>query len=260
MSSSQLQKYIVTPLVISASVFGALGLPLALFGKQPVTIQLQGESVFYGQLRDVASPYLGLTSAISLGAGVASIAVTGWRSSNRKSSQVQAQLSDLSQHLKAKEAQLEALQLSEAKLEASGLQAFVDETVPLEQAIETEPASQKAKPMVEVQVITTQAVEAQAFVSPSRTVQAAAAKFASAQSFLGYSQTKAHLKGAIPTQELNPCEVEQLHNQVQQLMAQMASVQITLAKAPSTVKSESLLHEKAQPQVTQSWSVHSVDF
>ena len=259
MSSSQLQKYIVTPLMISASVFGALSLPLALFGKQPVTIQLQGEPVFYGQLRDVASPYLGLTSAISLGAGVASIAISGWRSSSRKSSQVQAQLSDLSQHLKAKEAQLEALQLSEVKIEASGLQAFANETVQLEQAIETEPASQKAKPMVEVQVITTQAVEAQAVVSPSRTVQAAAAKFASAQSFLGYSQTKAH-KGAMPTQEITPCEVEQLHNQLQQLMAQMASVQVALAKAPSAVKSEALLQEKAQPQVTQSWSVHSVDF
>ena len=260
MSGSQLQKYIVTPLVISASVFGALSLPLALFGKQPVTIQLQGEPVFYGQMRDVASPYLGLTSAISLGAGVASIAITGWRSSSRKSSQVQAKLSDLSQHLKAKEAQLEALQLSEAKLEASGLQAFANETVQLEQAIETESVSQKAKPMVEVQVITTQAFEAPAVVSPNRTVQAAAAKFASAQSFLGYSQTKAHLKGAIPTQDITPCDVEQLHNQLQQLMAQMASVQVALAKAPSAVKSKAHLQEKAQPQVTQSWSVHSVDF
>ena len=259
MSGSHLQKYIVTPLVISASVFGVLGLPLAFFGKQPVTIQLQGEPVFYGQLRDVASPYLGLTSAISLGAGVASIAVSGWRSSNRKSSQVQAQLSDLSQHIKAKEAQIEALQLSEAKLKASGLQAFADETMPVEEAIKTPSACQKTKPMVEVQVITTSATEAQAFVSPSKTAQAAAAKFASSQSFLGYSQTKAHLKEGIPTEKLIPYEVEQLHNQLQQLMAEMASVQIALSKAPSKVKSEAILHEKVQP-VAKSWSVHSVDF
>lgn len=261
MSGSQLQKYIVTPLLISASVFAVLGLPLALLGKKPVTIQLQGEPVFYGQLRDVASPYLGLTSAISLGAGLASIAVNGWRSSNRKSSQVQAELSDLSQHLKDKEAQLEALKLSEAKLEASGLQAFADETVALKQPIETSSADQNAKPTVEVQMITNQAAEAPAFISPSTTVQAAAANFASAQRFIGYSRTKVHLKGAIPAQELTPCEVKQLHNQLQQLMAQMASVQIALAKAPrQQIKSESLLPEKTQPQVTQSWSVHSVDF
>src|SRR3712207_3688813 len=108
MSGSPLKKFVVTPVVISAAVFGALTLPLALLGSKPVTIQLQGEPVFYGQLRDVATPYLGLASAISLGAGIASVAVSGWRSSTRKSSQAEAQLSNLAQHLKEKEAELEA--------------------------------------------------------------------------------------------------------------------------------------------------------
>src|SRR4028118_1176018 len=137
MSNSPLKKFVLTPVVISAAVFGTLTLPLALLGKQPVTIQLQQEPVFQGQLRDVATPYLGLASIISLGAGFASVAFTGWRRSTHKSSQVEAQLSDLAKHLQEKELQLEALKLSESRLVATGLNAFVDEDMPLEQALKT---------------------------------------------------------------------------------------------------------------------------
>lgn len=258
MSNSSLKKFVVTPVVISAAVFGVLSLPLALLGSKPVTIQLQGEPVFYGQLRDVATPYLGVASAISLGAGIASVAVTGWRSSTRKSSQVEAQLSDLAQHLKQKEAELEALKLSESKLESSGLQAFADETVPLEQAIKTTSASQKPQPVVEAPVMKTQSVETPVAVEHPITVQAAAAKFATSQTFLGYSQAKATLKGATSVKELPASEVDQLHNQLQQIMAQMASVQTALEATRSAVKSEALVPSQAQPQAAQSWSVHSM--
>ena len=258
MSNSSLKKFVVTPVVISAAVFGVLSLPLALLGSKPVTIQLQGEPVFYGQLRDVATPYLGVASAISLGAGIASVAVTGWRSSTRKSSQVEAQLSDLAQHLKQKEAELEALKLSESKLEASGLQAFADENVPLEQAIKTTSASQKPQPVVEAPVMTNLAVETPVAVQPTITVQAAAAKFATSQTFLGYSQAKATLKGATSVKELPACEVDQLHNQLQQIMAQMASVQTALEATRSAVKSEAQVPSQAQSKAAQSWSVHSM--
>lgn len=258
MSNSPLKKFVVTPVVISAAVFGVLSLPLALLGSKPVTIQLQGEPVFYGQLRDVATPYLGLASAISLGAGIASVAITGWQSSTRKSSQVEAELSDLAQHLKKKEAELEALKLCESKLEASGLNAFVDETVSLEQAIKTISESQKAQPVLQAQVMTNQAVEAPVAVPSSVTVQAAAAKFASSQTFLGYSQAKAPFKGATPVKELAPCEVDQLQNQLQQIMAQMASVQTALEATRNPVKSEAQVPSQVQPPVVQSWSVHSM--
>lgn len=260
MSGSSLKKFVVTPVVISAAIFGALTLPLAVFGKQPVTIQLQGEPVFYGQLRDAATPYLGLASAISLGAGMASVAVTGWRSSRSKSSQVEAQLSTLAQHLKEKEAQLEALKLSESKLDASGLNAFVDESVPLEQAIKTTSVSQEAEaqPVVETQVMTNQFVEAQVKVPSSLTVQSAAARFANSQAFLGYVQTKVTPLAVTPVKELIPCEVEQLHNQLQQIMAQMVSVQATLEGTRSQVKPQEIMQEKVQPEVVQSWSVHSM--
>src|SRR5919202_335519 len=120
MPVSSLKKLVLPPVVLSAAVFAVLTVPLAVLGSKPVTIQFQEEPIFHGQLRDVATPYLGLASALSLGAGLASVAITGWQSSTRKSSQVEAKLSDLAQNLREKEAQLEALILSESRMEASG--------------------------------------------------------------------------------------------------------------------------------------------
>lgn len=142
MSSSPLKKFVLTPVVLSATVFAALTLPLAVLGSKPVTIKLQQEQVFQGQLRDVATPYLGLASVLSLGAGLASVAITGWRLSTRKSSQVEAQLSAIAQNLQEKEAQLEALKLSQSRLEVSGLSKFIDEEVPLEQLLNKNTADQ----------------------------------------------------------------------------------------------------------------------
>jgi hypothetical protein len=82
-----------------------------------------------------------LDSAVSLGVGVASIAVTGWRLSSRKSSQFEAELAGMAQNLKEKEAQLEELKLSELRLEASGLSAFLNEEVSPEEVLKTSEAS-----------------------------------------------------------------------------------------------------------------------
>jgi len=237
MSGSPLKKFVLTPVVVSAAVFAAMTLPLAIFGSKPVTIQLQQEPVFQGQLRDVATPYLGLATALSLGAGVASIAVTGWRISTRKSSQAEAQLLDLTQNLKQKEELLEALQLSESRREASGLSAFVDEEVPLQQALQPPVTSQSTNPVLEPLVITAQPIEAQPVAVSGVTVQAAAAKFACAQNFLGYAQAKTLVQPIPQETSLASLEVEQLHTQLQQIMAQMASVQTALSATQSAVTS-----------------------
>lgn len=257
MSGSPLKKFVLTPVVVSAAVFAAMTLPLAIFGSKPVTIQLQQEPVFQGQLRDVATPYLGLATALSLGAGVASIAVTGWRISTRKSSQAEAQLLDLTQNLKQKEELLEALQLSESRLEASGLSAFVDEEVPLQQALQPPVTSQSANPVLEPLVITAQPIEAQPVAVSGVTVQAAAAKFACAQNFLGYAQAKTTVKPIPQETSLASLEVEQLHTQLQQIMAQMASVQTALSATQSAVTSSAQVPTSpARLQVIKSWSAH----
>lgn len=93
MSNSTLNKFVLTPVLLSATVLATLTLPLVFLNKKPVTIQLQEEPVFQGQLRDISTPYLGLASVLSLGAGVAIAAFFGWLISSRKSSQVETQLS-----------------------------------------------------------------------------------------------------------------------------------------------------------------------
>jgi hypothetical protein len=244
MATSQLKKLVLTPIVVSAAVFATLTLPLAFFGTKPVTIQLQEEPIFYGKLRDVAAPYLGLASVVSLGAGLASVAVTGWRRSTRKSSQVEAQLSNLAQDLREKEAQLEALKLSESHLEASGLSAFLDEPVIPVQAKAPPVASLEQQP-VEALVITTQPFEAQPLVqSPhsSRTVQGAASRFPAAQAFLAYARTQAPVtpQPAPTVTQLAPLDVsldvKELHTKLEQIRAQMATLQTALAAtAPETI-------------------------
>jgi hypothetical protein len=259
MNGSPLKQYVVIPVALSAAVFGTLTLPLTILGSKPVTIQIQEEPVFHGQLRDVAAPYLGLATALSLGVGVASIAVTGWRQSTRKSSQVQAQLSGLAQNLQEKEAQLEALKLSESSLAAAGLREFVDEEVPLEQLKNTKEVSFGEVPIVEAVVIKEQPFEPQPMVVPNLTVQAAASQFACAQPFLGYSQVKAAIKPAPQTTLTASSEVEQLRAQLQQIMAQMAYVQMTLSTKGVMKTSETPVPANSvQLEGVKPWSVHEI--
>ena len=253
MSGSSLKKFVFTPVVLSATVFAALSLPLALLGSKPVTIQLQEEPVFQGQLRDVAMPYLGFASALSLGAGLASVALTGWRQSTRKSSQVEEKLSDLEQNLKEKEAQLEALTLSESQKEASSLSAFLDEQVTPQQVEKTPVATIEAVPVIEPLLITTQPLEAQPVTPHQVTVQEAVRHFASAQTFLGYTRPKTAVKATPREISVESSEVEQLHTQLQQLMVQMASVQTALSARTNTVTSEAQVSSDQKAVVPASW-------
>jgi len=275
MTGAQLKKFVLTPVVLSAAVFAALSSPLAIFGSKPLTIQLQEEPVFQGQLRDFSAPYLGLTSAMSLAAGIASVAVSGWRLSARKSSQTEAQLSELEQDLKEKEVLLEQLKLSEARLDASGLSQFVDEEVTQKPAQETLGANQAPLSVVKPLVITTQPLEALAVVQSLETEQAATtgkaatSRFASAQTFLGYSQAKALVKPSTTTsspapespapESPAPEDVEFLHTQLQQIMAQMASLQTAISSTPVPLSSETQVPAKSEtPEVVKSWSVHEM--
>ncbi|HBE18190.1 MAG TPA: hypothetical protein DDW51_11375 [Cyanobacteria bacterium UBA11367] len=100
-----------------------------ILGKQPIEIKSQEESVFSGELRDIALPYLGLASLVSLAAGTASVALSGWRASSNKSAETKQKLSTLEQNLQEKEQLLENLKVSEPHLAASGLATFLDEEI-----------------------------------------------------------------------------------------------------------------------------------
>lgn len=296
MTSSPLQRFVITPAVISAAVFGVLTLPLAIFGDQPVTIQLQDEPIFHGQLRDpdVAMPYLGLAAVLGLTAGTSSIAVTGWRQSARKSAAAQAQLSSLEQNLKERDQLLESLKAEESRLTASGLASFLDEELHSElQASsqqkqtqsESEPPPQQSQPepalslfqttkpepvptpQPEVKpepapssppfVISTSLVREPSGSSAQATVQSAAAKFASAQTYMAYASKKAMSEPQNVTPALTPSDLEKLQSQFQQIKEQMEFLHKAIEAQQDKAPDASGTHP-TQLRVIKHWSVEKI--
>lgn len=194
MPNSTLNKFVLTPVLLSATVLATLTLPLVFLNKKSITIQLQKEPVFQGQLRDISTPYLCLASVLSLGVGVASAAFFGWRSSSRKSSQIEAQLSTLTRNIQKKEAQIQALQSSELHLADSQLPTFLDEA-------------------------------ALAKLTTSKQINQSITSSVSIEKSTAMPNSKPVLSStSLPVQE-----VEQLNSQLQEIMTQMASVQAALS-------------------------------
>jgi hypothetical protein len=126
-----LKRILLQAFVIPGTVFFASTIPLAVFGSERIAIEFRDEPIFTGQLRQIASPYLALATTVSIGAGLAGIAASGWRQSHQKSARVEEQLSALKQALKEKEIELESIKLSDSRLAAFGLNSFMeDKTVP----------------------------------------------------------------------------------------------------------------------------------
>jgi hypothetical protein len=129
--------------------------------------------------------------------------------------------------------------------------------VPLEQLLNKNTADQGATPVVEPMVSTTQPVKPTAPAERQvTTVQAAARQFACAQTFLGYAQAHAAAKPDNKVTSLGSSELEQLHTQLQQIMAQMASVQTALSAHAIAVNSEAQVSAQAQLEVVKSSSLN----
>ncbi|NJP10205.1 MAG: hypothetical protein HC866_12600 [Leptolyngbyaceae cyanobacterium RU_5_1] len=121
-----------------------------MLGSHPVEIEFQKESVFAGKVRDIATPYLGVAGLMSLGTGAVSLSIAGWRNSARKSTQIQEKFAQLQQELKARESQVEELQLSDAQLKTTGMNAFLEHGVPQQASSATQ---QQAQPMNRIPTI-----------------------------------------------------------------------------------------------------------
>ncbi len=126
---SNFTKLVLPAALLGGTVFSVLTAPLALYGSDQVVVRLKNERIFDDRLKDVAAPYIGFASLVGLGAGAACIAIVGWQQANRKAQAINTQLSALQQQLQAKEAQVEGLLLSDARLTASGLGFFLQDDV-----------------------------------------------------------------------------------------------------------------------------------
>jgi hypothetical protein len=158
MTVSSFKKALLPSLLISGGIFSSLTLPLAIFGSQPLVIEVQNEPVFVGKLKDVAAPYVGLATVLSVGAGAAGLATGAWRQSSRKANNLEERVSHLQQQLQETEGQLETLKLSETSLHTNGLGAFLDEieivghSVPLTESAPAQPEVEVAATIQPVQI------------------------------------------------------------------------------------------------------------
>lgn len=238
MSGSSLKSFLLPAVLLSSTVFSSLTLPLVVLGSQPLDIRIQQEPVFSGQMKDVAAPYLGLAAALSLGVGIASIAVTGWRQSSRKSAQVEAQLSSLQEHLQVKESQLEDLKLSEVRLAATGLSEFLHDKPAQSVAATAVSVAQpvmiasSSMPAPEVATATTSSVEVRTDAPRSVSVQAAISALHPAQAFLSFAQVGATTEEPELQTTIAHAQVDELQTQLKQMMAQLEVLQGALQDGP----------------------------
>ncbi|OKH46025.1 hypothetical protein NIES2101_25520 [Calothrix sp. HK-06] len=264
MSLSALGKFILPPVIAAAGVFSAMNLPLAMMGDKPVGIRYEEEPVFDGRIRDIAPPYVVFVTALSFGVGIGVAAIGGWRSSARKSSQFQHQLTTLEDDLQQKDKLLKELKLSESRLQVSGLASFLDDEVPFDQpalkalpGVVTQPVVQEPvvaqtpaqkyqqyspspvptmapKPMAAPKVTTA--------VIPSQptTVTSVASSFASAasaQAFLNYDKSNQVAdKAVVNSTQIQPVtsdgSFEAIQQQLREMMEQMRAMQNSMQQTP----------------------------
>lgn len=225
--------------LLAGVVFSAATLPMATMGSQPLMIHLENQPVFAGQVKELSGPYLGLATAVSLGAGITTLAMLNWSHVARKLSKVEDEVSDLRQQLKDKEAELESLRFSDTRLVSAGLESFLDEVETVSPAAELlqhslaqAEAEQRAKVSVGKQADLLYVEQIQRHAVPVEAVQTASIE-ATVESM---SQA---LKGVE-----NPAQIDDLLSHLKQMMTQMESLraeqptqkqQPRLSRVPNTV-------------------------
>jgi hypothetical protein len=261
MSLSALAKFILPPVLASAAVFSAMTVPLAAIGDKQINIKFQEETLFFGKLRDVALPYVVVATGLSLGAGISAIAISGWRNSSRKSTEIGQQVSQLELQLQQKEELLKEFKLSETRLQVSGLNSFLEEQAsspaskgyPTLNPIVSQPVAKQAPPQ-----------QAQVKTQEIASANAASAAFASAQNFLGYTQSKNDIKEEIANisqanqTSITAAEFEQLRTQLRNMMLQMQAMENNLTStpqptntAPTQSETISIYYDTYKPQEVQ---------
>lgn len=240
-----ISRCLLSSTLLAGAVFCGSTLPLAALGSKPVTIQLGEKPIFVGEVEQFAAPYLGLAAAISVGAGVVSLAAAGWRQSSRKLSLAEEQMSTLKQQLDEKATLIEDLKFSEARLTTSGLDDFledealprslplsavglsqlIDQPSPPKMTIAASPAQQPAGYQVANYVVS----------EPTATYQIktqAATALASAQAFMGFARPKSsEAASSMSHQPENGIQLDELLNHLKQVMNQIETLHVVPSAA-----------------------------
>jgi hypothetical protein len=244
---------LVSSALLVGALFSVTTFPLVAFSAKPVTVELERDTVFAGTLKDIAVPYLLTTAAISIGAGVANLAVMSWQQSSRRLTSLEGHMSTLTHQLSEKEAQLEYLKFSQSKLDTLGLAGFLQAGHEPTAQIGAAAYSNRLLPNAStVQAIESPAIAQVAISQPifdsvptqalpsSSANMRAVASFPAAQAFIGFARPKSLEPQIVPVDnELstdssatapglnlnNPDQVSELLTNLKQVMAQLEKLQ-----------------------------------
>lgn len=261
MSVFSLKNPVLPAAVLAGAMFSSLTVPLAIFGSGPVDIQLNQEPVFSGTIKDLAAPYVGVVGILSIGAGVAGVAIAAWQQSSRKSGQVEAKLSNLQRTLAEKELQLQEAMLADHRLEASGLDFFLqDETrpnaAPLATAGNAMAGRPEKAPLANSRAHYTHAIHPDLASEPTQAdMQSVVSTLAAAQAFLSFTRSNGSATAntdsqtrtkAVPTANTS---LQALQDQLQQIMSQVETLRSSLeTEAQPVAKSQQLDYTVNTPE------------
>ena len=87
------KKVVLPTVAISGIIFVGYAMLLGQYSSERIEIQLDNQSFFYGEVRDIVSPGMGVAFALMLGVG--GISVIGYSESTAKLKKLEKQLSSI---------------------------------------------------------------------------------------------------------------------------------------------------------------------
>lgn len=237
MTTLPIQRALIPAVCIAGSVFAASTAPLAMYRSEVVEVELQNQSLFTAEVRDLAAPYLGTVGIVSAAIGASIMGFSGWRQSARKSEAAESKLSSLQREMLAQQVELEKVKFSDSRLRSQQLDAFLapapeEAHRPPIAAMPTRMAQTSAAPMAKAPAAPKPAAAVPYVSYPQQTAAAAELNpvkdkammaLSAAQSYASYSRpndgvgedTAGAPKGTQLEQLLN--QLKELTNQVEEL-------------------------------------------
>lgn len=105
------KKVVLPTLAISGMIFAGFATFLGQYGSERIDVEIDNQNVFYGELKDIVSPQIGVALGLTL--GIASVAVIGYSKSTSKVELLEKQLSSIKKAISDKDAQIEELRNDE---------------------------------------------------------------------------------------------------------------------------------------------------
>lgn len=123
----QFLKCVKIALLVSGAAFAVTSLPAAKIANERVDIQLNRSEIFSGEMRDLSGAYLAIAGLMSLSLGLTGFSLAAWRQTGSRLKATKLTVEELESLVKQREQQLQFAQLAPARLQQSGLNAFIDD-------------------------------------------------------------------------------------------------------------------------------------